>query len=128
MTRVWYAANRYGLNIPFPIRTVFHQQMEPANREMEQTRVLDELRSLPAFAMVEPDTLSDLLPDLTIKNFGKGETIIHQGDLSVKLHLILRGQVKVCMKNQGYEAEIDHFERGDFFGTLTLLSLSLIHI
>lgn len=122
MTRVWYAANRYGLNIPFPIRTVFHQQMEPANREMEQTRVLEELRSLPAFAMVEPDTLSDLLPDLTIQNFGKGETIIHQGDLNVKLHLILRGQVKVCMKNQGYEAEIDHFERGDFFGTLTLLS------
>lgn len=122
MTRVWYAANRYGLNIPFPIRTVFHQQIEPANREMESSRVLEELRSLPSFAMVDPDTLRDLLPDIEIRNFGEGETVIRQGDVGVKLHLILKGQVKVSVNSRGIDAEIDRFERGEFFGTLTLLS------
>ncbi|WP_110984435.1 mechanosensitive ion channel family protein [Acaryochloris thomasi] len=122
MTRVWYAANRYGLNIPFPIRTVFHQQMEPANLETERTRMLEELRSLPSFAIVESDTLTDLLPDLEVKSFGQGETIIRQGDTGVKLHLILKGQVKVSVNNRGLETEIDRFARGEFFGTLTLLS------
>ncbi len=122
MTRVWYAANRYGLNIPFPIRTVFHQQMEPANREIETARVLEELRSLPFFAMVDPDTLADLSPDIEVKNFGQGEQIIGQGDMGVKLHLILKGKVKVTVNSQNIEAEVDRFERGEFFGTLTLLT------
>ncbi|MGB7413367.1 MAG: mechanosensitive ion channel family protein [Thermosynechococcaceae cyanobacterium] len=122
MTRVWYAAHRYGLNIPFPIRTVFHQQVEPVNREMERSRVLEELRSLPSFAMIDPDTLTDLLPDIEIRNFGEGETVIRQGDVGVKLHLILKGRVKVSVNSRGIDAEIDRFERGEFFGTLTLLT------
>jgi small-conductance mechanosensitive channel len=122
MTRVWYAANRHGLNIPFPIRTVFHQQIEPANRDRERSQMLEELRSLPSFAMVDPNTLTDLLPEIEIRNFGKGETVICQGDMDVKLHLILKGQVKLSVNSRGIDVEIDRFERGEFFGTLTLLT------
>jgi hypothetical protein len=122
MTRVWYAANRYGLNIPFPVRTIVHQQVETANQETERSRILAELRSLPFFARVEPDTLTDLLPDLEIKHFGQGETIIQQGNVGVKLHLILKGRVKTSINHQGIEFEIDRLARGNFFGTLTLLT------
>lgn len=122
MTRIWYAAKRHNLNIPFPIRTVFHQKMEPENSEVDAGRMLGALRSLPYFATVDPDTLADLLPDIESKTFGQGEVIIRQGELETRLHLILRGRVKVMVNHRGFESEVDRLTQGEFFGTLTLLT------
>ncbi len=122
MTRIWYATQRYSLNIPFPIRTVFHEQISRISRSEKIAQTTAELRSLPWFAAIDPDTLADLVQDVSIQTFGKGDRVIEQGQSDVKLHLILSGKAKVTAQDPAnIEREVTTLGRGEFFGTLSLL-------
>jgi len=123
LTRIWYAAKRYGLNIPFPIRTVFYQPILPENKATNEANLLAELQSLPALASVEPDSLAEMISEITVQQFGQGDPIIHQDQTDVQLHLVLKGAVKITVRAQNQrEQEISRLTRGEFFGTLALLN------
>lgn len=125
VTRIWYAANRNGLNIPFPIRTLYHQPPTKYQPDELLQQFVNYLTTFPSFAGIDREYLEKLAQDAMIKHFGTGEIAIHQGETSIGLYLIIAGQAKVAIKNnQGKEQEIARLSRGEFFGEMSLISES----
>jgi CRP-like cAMP-binding protein len=54
--------------------------------------------------------------------FPKGTVIFRQGDPGEDMFVISEGRVRLTIGGPGQEKEIGIFERGDFFGELSLLS------
>ncbi len=122
MTRVWYAAKRHQLTIPFPIRTLIHEKAPKADSNGIH-RVVSELRSLPCFVTTHAEILEQLVTNADFQSFGQDERIIYQGQEDVKLHFLLFGQVQMRVLNSGnHEQEVLTLTQGDFFGATALLS------
>ncbi len=129
MTRIWYAAKRHGITIPFPIRTVHHYdggelpQLETP--EMVQRRV----RGLSAGAINEK--VADQLhrsatqsqqaggrsADNHLLSFAAGEILQVEGGGSRGLGLILSGTAVGLSR----ETEVITLTEGDVFGEQGML-------
>ena len=123
MSRVWYTAQRNKLNIPFPIRTVYHQPItQPTLEDLVAERVL-KLRSLPLFLTLETEELELIARTSELRSFGQGEPVIRKGAQQVRMHMLVRGRVDVTIpKDAGGEVAIATLEEGNFFGESALLS------
>jgi len=126
--RIWYAFQRAGISIPFPIRTVHMHTVTPearndtgkleiARRKSSLLRV-DFLRLLPEEALDQLASLSRTLP------FMSGEAIIRQGDPGSELYIVQRGEVAVCVGRNETEsiAELARLGTGEFFGEMSLMT------
>ncbi len=123
MTRIWYAAQRHHLTIPFPIRTLIHERPPREELNGSNRRVVEELRSLPCFIATRSEILEQLVTNAEFKSFGQGERILYQGQEEVKLHFLLAGQVQMKVLNYANrEQEVLTLSKGDFFGATALLS------
>lgn len=120
-TRVWYAAKRASLTIPFPIRTIY--QAQPPKPEDKDRNVTQMVQSIPVFVPLENDELESLAKSSTILAFGRGERIVHQGDPGDAMYVILEGTAVVALLDeQGAEREVARLSRGEFFGEMALLT------
>ena len=125
ITRIWYAAKRYNLNIPFPIRTLYHQPPIKSNPDEVLARFVSYLRSFPSFMSIERATLEELAQDAVLKHFGAGEPAIVRGTKQTGIYLIITGKALVSVQNTaGREVEIATLSRGEFFGEMALLTQS----
>lgn len=122
VTRVWYAAERYGLNIPFPIRTLYHNPPTKTNLVEVVNGYIENLKSFPSFATVEEQILAELAQNATIKFFGERETAIAEGEQTKGLYIINKGNTSVTLKQENSlrEEEVAQLSRGDFFGESAL--------
>ena len=90
MTRVWFAARRHGLTIPFPMRTI-HRRDDDRAAELraadQKTRSVDSLSTLSR----GPDVAAELAGGSGIEHCGAGEYLQHEGGRSAALSLVLTG-------------------------------------
>jgi len=122
MTRVWYAAQRHGLSIPFPIRTLYHFNGPTTEAKQTTQRLANSLQSIPSFVPLDqhPDAFSQ---DILLQHFGSGEDVMRQGEMSDALYIIVSGQAQLRVSDrQGQEREVLTLHTGEFFGMITLLS------
>ena len=121
MTRVWYAAKRHDLNIPFPIRTVHHTDARVvAERDaaIEQDRRSVALDGLVA----RTDSVSALDSDAQMQHFARGEVLLRQGELSSGLSLIVSGRARASVTTGGGQTrQVLDLGAGEFFGELAAL-------
>lgn len=123
MTRIWYAARRNGLSMPFPIRDVFHHQVPKVKGSETLQRLANYMKSLPSLAMVEDDVLEELAAQASLAHYGRGESAIAQGQRDVKIHFVLAGSAVVIAQDpNGRNHTIAEITRGDFFGYSALLA------
>ncbi|MGI9173700.1 MAG: hypothetical protein ACR2GR_00065 [Rhodothermales bacterium] len=76
MTRIWYAAQRNQLNIPFPIRTLYHADGGEADSAQE---ALDrDMAAVPLFGqdLGGDGGLDSLAQEATLQHFGVGERVL----------------------------------------------------
>lgn len=119
-TRVWYAAQRAGLEIPFPIRTLV---LEPPKAEVDV--VADHRSALEQtglFTMLSTDEYSVLAARMRTIRFAAGEEILREHDTSGALHIVRSGEVSVSVSVNGARREVATLKPGDFFGELSLLT------
>ncbi|MFM7441221.1 MAG: cyclic nucleotide-binding domain-containing protein, partial [Snowella sp.] len=125
VTRVWYAAQRNNLIIPFPIRTVYHYNGPTSQAKGRSKKVADSLQSIPAFVPLEKESppLTTLAEGVVLQHFGAGEYIVKEGDQGNALYIIVSGQARLLTSDQqGIEREILPLKVGEFFGEMALFS------
>ncbi len=122
VTRVWYAAERNNLNIPFPIRTVYHNPPTKINSAGIIDGYMEKMRNLPSFVSVSDEVLAQLAQSASDRFFGKGEKAMVQGKHSEEFFGIIRGTAEVTIRpeNSAREQEIALLSVGDFFGESAL--------
>ena len=115
MTRVWYAAERNGLTIPFPIRTLINR--EPRSQESREASVRGRLAD--AARMLSPRAEPPLeLPASATRyaHFGVGEQVIPYGKRASGLYLVLAGEADLTTVDaDGDRVAVVRLARGDFF-------------
>ena len=80
------------------------------------------LKEIPIFKSLSDRHLSRLSEDFIVCRINKGETIFHQSDDSTDLYIILDGAVRASLVNEdGEELVLAAFNKGDFFGEMSLL-------
>ncbi len=124
MTRVWYAAQRNNLNIPFPIRTVYNFNGPTSQAEVTAKKFAEGLQSIPSFVPLEKsDNFDHLSSDLNLQHFGAGEKVIRQGYESNALYIVIAGEAVITVTDDaGKEHEVLPLKAGEFFGVMTLVS------
>jgi small-conductance mechanosensitive channel len=119
--RIWYAAKRYGLTIPYPISTEVQAEL-PASTfiptpEMRQQKMLETLRAAPGISLVEMKLLESLNYEKLAHQFAKGEVMLEEGDLLPGMFMILEGTVELSLKDlSGTRQVIAQLLPGDYFG------------
>ncbi len=125
-TRIWYAAQRAGLEIPYPIRSVTVTQVTEESLSREQEReFLERMGALARVDLFEPLEASDrevLARGMQKVTFADGEHIIRQGDPGDSLYLIHDGKVAVRLAVEGVEREVATLSGGQFFGEMSLMT------
>lgn len=125
MTRVWYAAQRNSLSIPFPIRTLFHFHGPTSQAQGLSKKMAESLQSIPAFVPLDkeqenPQTVSE---GVVLQHFGAGEKVVRQGYPGNALYIIVSGQaILTVMDENNRDHEVLPLKVGEFFGEMALFS------
>jgi small-conductance mechanosensitive channel len=122
MTRVWYAAERHQLTMPFPIQTVYNYPAPRINTDAILEGYLQQIRDLPSFTGVNEDILLELTKFASNRFFGEGEEAISQGTPNDEFYAIVTGRAEVSLRleNSTQELTIMQLALGDFFGESAL--------
>ena len=95
MTRLFYAAARHDLEIPFPIRTLRETHTGDMT-ETERTRIgLDALQASPATAGGAQEVLYRLAGAARVEDYGRGTPLSEPGEHEDGIAHILEGRVAV---------------------------------
>ena len=124
-TALWYALRRKSIEIPYPVRTVINgRQPESSSGEEEFEReIVGELRQVDFLRDLRDEELRLLLPGVTLLKFGKGETVVREGDVGASLYIIRSGEVEVVARANGaHEVHIRNLYRPAFFGEMALMT------
>ena len=92
-TRLWYAARRHGLSIPFPIRTLHH--FNGPELESQNIAPLRAASKKIVASLLPIETGDETIEELAgIREFGIGEVIISPGETVNHLNVIVSGRVQ----------------------------------
>jgi small-conductance mechanosensitive channel len=121
MSRIWYAAQRNNLTIPFPIRTLYHFNGPSAQAQGTSKKFTESLQSVPAFVPLQnPDAVAD---GIDLQHYGAGEKVIWQGVSNNALYIVIAGTAIMSVSDREHiEQELLTIKTGEFFGEMTLFS------
>ncbi len=120
-TNVWYEAQRNGIRIPFPIRTI---QMEEAKTTAQPVMdaVRTSVRKQPFLQLLDDSQTDRLLASARLQRFGRGEHVIEQGDEGRSMFILLRGEAAVIVNGGNAHTQVATLRDGDYFGEMSLLT------
>lgn len=96
--------------------------MHLPTRDETLSRRIGFLKSVPLFAGLREDDLATLVNDFRLSEYGRGETIFHQGDHGRELYIVVRGKVRIFKTSpSGNETSINIFASRDVIGEFSVL-------
>lgn len=127
LARIWYAINRAGISVPFPIRDVTLRtvtaETERELHDRQQDEIIRSLRPLPIFAPLSDEQIEKLADQTAVKRFYAGEALFRQGDEGDSLFVVVSGRARVEFRNARGERQVLAIRQpGDFFGEMSLLT------
>ena len=125
MTRVWYAAKRNNLSIPFPIRTIYHYHGPSSQQKRLATQFHESLQAIPSFVPLSREESHQVAAGsgISLQHFAAGEKVIRQGRFDNELYIIVAGQAMMSVRlESGEEIDILPLRSGEFFGEISLFS------
>ena len=120
-TNVWYAAQRHGLTIPFPIRTLQIDRKKPG-RSDALAAARQTVRRQPFLQLLDDAQVDELLADAPLLRFGRGEKVIQQGAAGDSMFILLHGEADVLIDASGQSTRVATLRDGDYCGEMSLLT------
>jgi CRP-like cAMP-binding protein len=123
--RIWYALDRRGISIPFPIRTL---RMDTASPRAEMGHALHgraaTLADVELFRVLPDEAREHLAAASGERRYAPGELVIRQGDDGDELFVLERGDVSVLFAATPDDEPtvLAHLTEGDFFGEMSLMT------
>lgn len=116
MTRIWYAAQREGLTIPFPIATHIN-----VDSEIEQQKARPPIsQALQKFSLLSPlseKQINEIESCILWKKYSQNEIVAGPGELLDGLYLVVNGRLRALeIRLDGQESPIYEVNQGEIFG------------
>ena len=126
-SRLYYAAKRNGLTMPYPVEYQYIADIteldENKSTPENQQQLVEYLLSLPYFTSVSSQALTKLVQETTVEYYGTEEHIIHEGEFVRGFYIIQNGNAKLTIKDtKGSEQEVTRISSGEFFGESVFMS------
>ena len=124
MSRIWYAAKRSGIQIPYPITTI-HKTEIPYQKPQQDdvSRFLATVPSTELFKTLSQSEAMVLAKDISILRFGRGEELLREGDFGDFFYLVLDGMCSILVNSaQGAPVAVASIGLGDVVGEMSLLA------
>jgi small-conductance mechanosensitive channel len=117
LTRIWYAARRHRLQIE-------SRRADPGAAARAPVPAED-LSAFPQLGLARAGGPGDGFSPGALRQYARGEQVAAEGEVLPGLHLILRGQVALTVRDgAGREKEVARLARGEFFGEKALLGVA----
>ena len=117
LRRVWYAVTREGQTFPYPHREIVRKEPAPPFR-MDADAIRGSLRGIGILSPLGEEDLDALVPHVRLRVYGRGETVVRQGEEGDSLFIDLSGNLEVSVDGQ----TVGSLSGGDFFGEMSLLT------
>lgn len=119
-SNVWYAFKRASIEIPYPVRTLYHRRTEPS---LSPEHVFDALKGIDFLASLDEESLRSASAEASVESFGKGEIIVSQGKEGESCYFMDTGRAEVRHRgDNGADEFVASLGPGDFFGEMGLLT------
>ncbi len=129
VARVWYAAKRYNLTIPFPIHTLYQYDASKLPQPNNSARITEIMKSLPHCGTLISQTIAETEEAIHLRNYAQGEHIFREGDRLSGIYLVVSGKVVITVQDKrNHQQEITILSVGEFFGVAGLLSGEESHV
>jgi small-conductance mechanosensitive channel/CRP-like cAMP-binding protein len=119
-TRVWYAARRAGLEIPFPTRTLVSPHGAATARAAveghEHEEALGRLEATEPFSRLEAASRQRCARGIRRVEFARGEHLLRPDEPDSPLHLIESGEVAVHRRSNGTSHKVATLRAGELVG------------
>lgn len=116
--QIWYRLRRAGIEHAQPVRV---NRVE-ARADDAGNRVAVALGDVDILGPLTPEERGGLASQLQCVTYGRGETVIRQGEQADSLFVILRGRVEVRVASGGEEEVVNTLGAGRIFGEMSLLT------
>jgi CRP-like cAMP-binding protein len=121
LTRLWYAAERYGLTTPNASAGIAREKSAfDVWKTPEPAKLLGQF---PLFGIDKASDLGEHGAHMAVRVFAQGERVIEAGETRAELYVIVAGRAAILVQDvHGQTHEIARLSRGEFFGEMSLLS------
>jgi CRP-like cAMP-binding protein len=124
--RVWYALQRAGIQVPFPVRNVHVHQVSDDSVERDHAADLERreriLRCVDFLDVLPPDARRALVGSARVRLYAPDELVVRQGETSTELFIIERGEVVVETGRPGSTVAVARLGAKKFFGEMGLMT------
>jgi small-conductance mechanosensitive channel/CRP-like cAMP-binding protein len=126
LARVWYAARRAGLDIPYPMRTI-HQEVTTVKEaaglgERDLRERIEVLEKVHLFSTLDPSERELIARGLHVQRFAMGEAILRQGHPGDSMFIIAEGKVQVFLGHDNVSTLLASLSAGDVVGEMSLMT------
>jgi small-conductance mechanosensitive channel/CRP-like cAMP-binding protein len=124
MTRVWYAARRYGIAIPYPTSMLYKTEVPyQPTATIEVSRIRHALRSTELLSTISEQEAQILTDDLQLERYAAGEVLIREGEIGDSFFVVLEGTCSITVSaNHGGLIPVTSIGVGSLVGEMSLLA------
>ncbi len=119
-TAIYYALQRHGIEIPFPIQVEYSREWKDPEPREKADAIEDVLSRVDLFTALPGEFRREIALAADYAVYGTGETIVRQGDPGQSMFVIADGVVSVVIGPS--RTEVARIQAGGYFGEMSLLT------
>lgn len=118
-TAIWYAFRRNNIEMPYPVRTIYHRKTEV----QPDTDIAGILKSIDFLNALDDDAIAAVADYSRLEVFGHNEAVVRENEAGHTCYYIIRGSVDITHRGStNKDTHIAALATGGLFGEMSLLT------
>jgi len=121
---VWYALQRNGISIPFPIRAFQPYTPPTGQHQLSPEETFQRLRAVDVLSPMSDQALQSIAAAVRVHFYSRGEAILRHGTPGNSMFIVHTGKVVVRLPDDSLTGwhQVAELGAGSFFGEMALLT------